>query len=244
MRAGEWTALLTAIAGVLAALAAIPAVGDEPASCCAAAGAISAVADAVLSRGACDQRSRSRPPVLPVIVDSGRGVGGSGSGPDLQPAGRHWASGGRERASQDSGLALTAAVGASTTPGAVGATGSVGFSRSSGGRQVRRAPKCQAHAAGTCPVRPRTRRCLRLGQSSRVLPAPPQRATAPDDNAGPTLGGAARRLPGQAGGGCGIRTREGVNPTRFPSVRHRPLGESSASELSLLAAAAGHRSML
>ena len=33
-----------------------------------------------------------------------------------------------------------------------------------------------------------------------------------------------------SGGGCGIRTREGVNPTRFPSVRHRPLGESSAFE--------------
>ena len=32
-------------------------------------------------------------------------------------------------------------------------------------------------------------------------------------------------------GGCGIRTREGVNPTRFPSVRHRPLGESSAAEI-------------
>ena len=28
-------------------------------------------------------------------------------------------------------------------------------------------------------------------------------------------------------GGWGIRTPEGVNPTRFPSVRHRPLGESS-----------------
>ena len=34
--------------------------------------------------------------------------------------------------------------------------------------------------------------------------------------------------PGGSGGGCGIRTREGLNPTRFPSVRHRPLGESSA----------------
>ena len=34
-------------------------------------------------------------------------------------------------------------------------------------------------------------------------------------------------LPGEAGGGWGIRTPEGVNPTRFPSVRHRPLGESS-----------------
>ena len=29
------------------------------------------------------------------------------------------------------------------------------------------------------------------------------------------------------GGGYEIRTREGVNPTRFPSERHRPLGESS-----------------
>lgn len=29
------------------------------------------------------------------------------------------------------------------------------------------------------------------------------------------------------GGGYEIRTREAVTPTRFPSVRHRPLGESS-----------------
>lgn len=28
-------------------------------------------------------------------------------------------------------------------------------------------------------------------------------------------------------GGYEIRTREGLHPTRFPSVRHRPLGESS-----------------
>ena len=35
----------------------------------------------------------------------------------------------------------------------------------------------------------------------------------------------------QAGGGCGIRTREGLNPTRFPSERHRPLGESSARKV-------------
>lgn len=35
-------------------------------------------------------------------------------------------------------------------------------------------------------------------------------------------------------GGCGgyeIRTREGLPPTRFPSVRPRPLGESSVGEL-------------
>ena len=33
--------------------------------------------------------------------------------------------------------------------------------------------------------------------------------------------------PSSSGGGCEIRTREAVTPTRFPSVRHRPLGESS-----------------
>ena len=30
-------------------------------------------------------------------------------------------------------------------------------------------------------------------------------------------------------GGWGIRTPEGLHPTRFPSVRHRPLGESSGA---------------
>src|SRR5437667_4715161 len=38
-------------------------------------------------------------------------------------------------------------------------------------------------------------------------------------------------LAGQRGGGCEIRTREGLPPTRFPSVRPRPLGESSAGKL-------------
>ena len=37
--------------------------------------------------------------------------------------------------------------------------------------------------------------------------------------------------PCQRSGGCGIRTREGLHPTRFPSERHRPLGESSARNL-------------
>ena len=32
---------------------------------------------------------------------------------------------------------------------------------------------------------------------------------------------------GPKSGGYEIRTREAVTPTRFPSVRHRPLGESS-----------------
>ena len=34
-------------------------------------------------------------------------------------------------------------------------------------------------------------------------------------------------IPGPCSGGWGIRTPEGLHPTRFPSVRHRPLGESS-----------------
>src|SRR4051794_13594073 len=32
---------------------------------------------------------------------------------------------------------------------------------------------------------------------------------------------------GCSGGGWGIRTPEGLHPTRFPSVRHKPLGEFS-----------------
>src|SRR5215471_7689205 len=50
-------------------------------------------------------------------------------------------------------------------------------------------------------------------------------------------GGASQLAPtvdvsaGQRGGGCEIRTREGLPPTRFPSVRPRPLGESSAGKL-------------
>ena len=35
-------------------------------------------------------------------------------------------------------------------------------------------------------------------------------------------------------GGWGIRTPEGFHPTRFPSVRHRPLGESSTAMEDLL----------
>ena len=36
--------------------------------------------------------------------------------------------------------------------------------------------------------------------------------------------------PWRGGGGYEIRTREGLPPTRFPSVRPRPLGESSAGQ--------------
>ena len=48
-------------------------------------------------------------------------------------------------------------------------------------------------------------------------PAAPQATKTPEPEA----------VPGSGGGGWGIRTPEGLHPTRFPSVRHRPLGESS-----------------
>ena len=37
-------------------------------------------------------------------------------------------------------------------------------------------------------------------------------------------------VPGQVSGGCGIRTREGVNPTRFPTP-HRPVSERSPTAI-------------
>ena len=49
--------------------------------------------------------------------------------------------------------------------------------------------------------------------------APPRREKTPEPEA----------VPGSGGGGWGIRTPEGLHPTRFPSVRHRPLGESSGA---------------
>ena len=36
-------------------------------------------------------------------------------------------------------------------------------------------------------------------------------------------------LESSGGGEWGIRTPEGLHPTRFPSVRHRPLGEFSGA---------------
>ena len=47
---------------------------------------------------------------------------------------------------------------------------------------------------------------------------------------GDSSGRAAGVLAGCGGGGYEIRTREGFIPTRFPSVRPRPLGESSARQ--------------
>ena len=45
----------------------------------------------------------------------------------------------------------------------------------------------------------------------------------------------------RGGGGYEIRTREGVNPTRFPSERHRPLGESSVGHPSRITQADANR---
>jgi hypothetical protein len=50
-----------------------------------------------------------------------------------------------------------------------------------------------------------------------------------------------RAAAGQMSGGCEIRTREGLPPTRFPSVRPRPLGESSAGKLTGPAVGTGIR---
>ncbi len=44
------------------------------------------------------------------------------------------------------------------------------------------------------------------------------------------LRGTASRHPSTHGGEWGIRTPEGLHPTRFPSVRHRPLGEFSRDD--------------
>ena len=59
--------------------------------------------------------------------------------------------------------------------------------------------------------------------SAPGTPAPPGTPAAPQATKTPEP----EAVPGSGGGGWGIRTPEGLHPTRFPSVRHRPLGESS-----------------
>ena len=68
----------------------------------------------------------------------------------------------------------------------------------------RRRPKCRAQRSGV------------LLPTATAGYAPPR----------PLLGADAE----ETSGGYEIRTREGVTPTRFPSVRPRPLGESSAGK--------------
>src|SRR3954463_9038568 len=86
-------------------------------------------------------------------------------------------------------------------------------------------------------------RLLRTERYARRVPVAQSRAgrgTAPPGPPTGTAGPFPARRP-TAGSGCGgweIRTPEGLHPTRFPSERHRPLGESS-SAASLYRAALG-----
>ena len=85
------------------------------------------------------------------------------------------------------------------------------------GARPTRAPRSGPTPTSRTSTGPSSRRC---------------RPSAPNPSASATRE-AAGVAAGRRGGGCGIRTREGLHPTRFPSVRHRPLGESSASKHSL-----------
>ena len=88
-----------------------------------------------------------------------------------------------------------------STTSAAGAEGAGEPGRGAGGRRRGLAGLVQAPQVPTAPG----------------APAAPQATKTPEPEA----------VPGSGGGGWGIRTPEGLHPTRFPSVRHRPLGESS-----------------
>jgi hypothetical protein len=66
------------------------------------------------------------------------------------------------------------------------------------------------------------------GLAPSILPSPPPLVPAGRSTTPP---GGRGRQRGRRGGGCEIRTREALPPTRFPSVRPRPLGESSVRKL-------------
>ena len=107
--------------------------------------------------------------------------------------------------------------------------------------------RTQERAGESCPAErvkrvragqdsPRRGAAGRLSKAELTSSAPGRRATEasrrgqlrPHDDGGPApRGDRPGVLPGTGGGGYEIRTREGLPPTRFPSVRPRPLGESS-----------------
>ena len=196
MRAGEWTALLTAIAGVLAALAAIPAAGYRVVVLLAAALLILlALLIAVLSsRRVRPTFTIATPRPDQVIVDSGRGVVISGSVRDLHAdtlwvfeegsiSGRRvWIFGGEALVNGDSWSF-------DYEPGAgrfdrVRRVLSVVRADRNGERQLR---SVRPDDAGRLVLYdPVPGGCVLLGQISMFLPAQPQRATAPDEDAGPT----------------------------------------------------------
>ena len=91
--------------------------------------------------------------------------------------------------------------------GTVGVEGVGGFGGH--GRASRSTTPSRRLACGFSSGRP--------GPKAPGTPAAPQATKTPEPEA----------VPGSGGGGWGIRTPEGLHPTRFPSVRHRPLGESS-----------------
>ena len=114
-----------------------------------------------------------------------------------------------------------------THPGAAGAEGAGGPGRGAGGRRrglaglrddaPSEARSADGSRAGRRPAAHTAARPIKSGHTVPGTPVAPQATKTPEPEA----------VPGSGGGGWGIRTPEGLHPTRFPSVRHRPLGESS-----------------
>ena len=114
-----------------------------------------------------------------------------------------------------------------THPGAAGVEGAGGPGRGAGGRRrglaglrddaPSKARGADGSRAGRRPAAHTAARPIKSGHTAPGTPAAPQATKTPEPEA----------VPGFGGGGWGIRTPEGLHPTRFPSVRHRPLGESS-----------------
>jgi hypothetical protein len=78
-------------------------------------------------------------------------------------------------------------------------------------------------------VRITGRRRRGSGQWWLVVPGSRHQLRPDSKKASPHVGLARAFVLVSVGRGCGIRTREGLPPTRFPSVRPRPLGESSVA---------------
>ena len=114
-----------------------------------------------------------------------------------------------------------------STTSAAGVEGAGGPGRGAGGRRrglaglrddaPSEARGADGSRAGRRPAAHTAARPIKSGHTAPGTPAAPQATKTPEPEA----------VPGSGGGGWGIRTPEGLHPTRFPSVRHRPLGESS-----------------
>ena len=114
-----------------------------------------------------------------------------------------------------------------STTSAAGVEGAGGPGRGAGGRRrglaglrddaPSKARGADGSRAGRRPAAHTAARPIKSGHTAPGTPAAPQATKTPEP----------QQVPGSGGGGWGIRTPEGLHPTRFPSVRHRPLGESS-----------------